>query len=270
MKALFGRAASPEEFEAAVQKAKAAGVSAQLLLEAKVAQTIYAQDTEALVALLDPLQKLGPNLDLKGSQIFYERSDYDSFVQALLALQAEQKGDAAAFETHIKESLWLAPVQFQPLFLGWLNRHRDNEAMKKITVPLDLKLNTSDGKQTTLKEVLGANKAVLLDFWATWCAPCMVLMDGLNAKGAKLAPQGVVLVGLNTESDAAKAEQIKQQKNITLPWLVEPEGLPISTLLRADPIPRTVLISPEGKVLFNGHPSDPALKTALAKLGATL
>jgi hypothetical protein len=78
------------------------------------------------------------------------------------------------------------------------------------------------------------------------------------------------VVGLNTESNASIAAKVKQQKNISLPWLVEPKGEPYSGLLNIDSIPRMVLVSPEGKVLYNGHPSDPALKEALAKIGATL
>jgi thiol-disulfide isomerase/thioredoxin len=267
---LFRRETTPEEYDAALARANAAGVSAQVLLESQIVRSFYSQDKDKLVSLKIPLQNFGPNLDLKNSQLFVARSDYESMLEAIRALEAEQQDDAAGFEKHIKQALWLSPPLYQPLFLSWLNEYRQNEAMKKIIVPLDTKLPMAAGGETTLQNLMGDNKAMLLDFWASWCAPCMVLMDDLKAKGEALAPQGVVVVGLNTEASTEKATAVKEQEKITMPWLVEPESMPYSSLLSVEGIPRMVLITREGKVLFNGHPNDPALKRALAKIGANL
>ena len=140
--------------------------------------------------------------------------------------------------------------------------------MAKITVPMDQEIETSSGEKTTLAKLSEGKKAVLLDFWATWCGPCMRLMPELIKKAEKLNPQGIVVAGMNTENKA-KAEKIKQSKSITFTWLVEPNKV-FSNLLSINSIPRMVLISPEGKVLFNGHPSDPTLKDAIAKVGGKL
>jgi len=270
IKTLFSPETTEEVFEAAFQQAVAQGASEQLLLEANITHGFYAEDTAPLVALVEPLRNLDANLDLKNSQLFKERRDYNGLLNAFQALQAGQENDAAAFEKHIKEALWLASPIYQPLYLKWLNEYRAAEIMKNLTVPLETKLITSDGEETSFKEVLGENKALLVDFWASWCGPCMNAMDELKSKSTRLSGQGVMVVGLNTESDVAKASAVKKQKGMTLPWLIEPDGGPYSALLNIDSIPRMVLISPEGKVLYNGHPADPALKTALAKLDVTL
>jgi hypothetical protein len=55
-----------------------------------------------------------------------------------------------------------------------------------------------------------------------------------------------------------------------LSWLVEPADRPLSRLLEVDTIPHVVLISPDGKVLYAGHPSDAGLTAALAKLDGRL
>jgi thiol-disulfide isomerase/thioredoxin len=270
MMTLFKRETTPEEYDAALSKAKAAGIPAQVLLESQIVRTFYSKDKTALIALKTPLEKAGANLDLENSQMFQTKNDYDAMLEGIAALEAERDGDAAGFEKHIKEAIWQGSPMLQPMYLSWLNEYRAAAEMQKIVVPLDTKLMTSDGKQTTFKEVLGTNKALLIDFWASWYAPSVEAMDELKSKGASLAPQGVVVVGLNTENDAGKAAGVKKDKNIALPWLLEPEGEPYSRLLNVDSIPRAVLVSAEGKVLYNGHPADPALKAALAKVGAKL
>ena len=74
---------------------------------------------------------------------------------------------------------------------------------------------------------------------------------------------------MNTES-VKKAEQFRKKENINFTWLVEPDKNPLSQLLMIDSIPRMVLIDTDGHILFNGHPNDPSLHDALAKLEVKL
>lgn len=267
---LFDKDTPPEAFASAVEQGKAAKFPEQVLLEAQLARTLFARDMPALVALKEPLQNMGATLDLGLSHLFIDRKSYDSLVQGVLAAQARQKEDEAGFETHLKEALWLAPEPLQMLYLQWLESYRIEEAMKNVVVPFDRKVDTAQGTQTTLHEVLGGNKALLIDVWATYCPNCMAAMDEKNAKSAKLAAQGVVLAGLNIEGDPAIAQKVKKAKNITMPWLVEAVDGTYNVLLQTDKLPQTVLVSPAGKVLFNGSPNDPALKYALKKIGVNL
>lgn len=267
---LFSPETTDEAFAAALQQGKEAGLGAHVLLEAQLAHALYAREYPTLVSLKQPLVEAGANLKWEESRLFHNRQAYDSMVEGISALEAGQKGDAAGFEKHIKQALWLAPEPMQLLYLQWLNGYRTEEAMKKIVVPLDQQIPTAEGGQTTLKQLMGENKALLLDFWASWCGPCMVAMEGINEKSAKLAGQGVVMVGVNTEGDAKIASDIKKQKQVKLPWLLEEMGGTYTTLFQTESIPQVVLVSSEGKVLYNGHPEDPALKTALKKIGVTL
>ena len=139
--------------------------------------------------------------------------------------------------------------------------------MANIVCPMDQKLSSSQGKEITLSELVKGKKAILLDFWASWCGPCMQSMPALIEKSKILPPLGIVVAGMNTEGDKAKAEEIRVNKNIDFPWLVEPENGPFSALLGIDSIPRVILVSAEGNILYNGHPSDEALHLALEKLG---
>ena len=122
------------------------------------------------------------------------------------------------------------------------------------------------GLEGTVPDIRG--KVVHLDFWASWCGPCMNLMPALKKKAAVLAPHGIVVAAMNKDDDNAEAtaERIRGELNATLPWLIEPPERPYSKALEITSIPRMILLSPTGKVLFNGHPEDPALWVALKKI----
>ena len=97
----------------------------------------------------------------------------------------------------------------------------------------------------------------------------MQLMPELRTKGETLPSQGVVVMAMNTDADdpIGKAKKVRDQHNMdVMPWLLEPEDRPLSRLLMIDSIPRMILVNAEGKVLYNGHPMDPSLKSALAAL----
>ena len=142
--------------------------------------------------------------------------------------------------------------------------------LSKIEIPMDLEIEQSNGNKTTLAALTKGKKAVMLDFWATWCGPCMALMPELKKKAKTLGPQGIVVAGMNVERGLKKAERTRKKLEIDFTWLVEPKGEPLSGPLEIDSIPRMVLISPEGKVLFNGHPQDAGLAEALAEIGVEL
>ena len=104
-------------------------------------------------------------------------------------------------------------------------------------------------------------------------------MDELRTRAHKLAESDIVVAGINTEVSSeggtlakakAKSESVRKSKKMDLLWLVEPTGAPLSQLLEIDTIPRAVLVSPDGKVLYNGHPGDPALTASLTKLDGQL
>ena len=72
---------------------------------------------------------------------------------------------------------------------------RESEA-EKIMAP-DWQLNTLDGKRVKLSDFKG--KVVILNFWATWCAPCRVEIPGFVMLQKKYGDKGLAVIGVSVD-----------------------------------------------------------------------
>ena len=142
----------------------------------------------------------------------------------------------------------------------------------------DFTLNSLDGKTVHLSDFRG--KAVLLNFWATWCEPCKIETPWLVELQKQYAPQGLQIVGVDMQDDASLEEVAAFAKSmgIEYPILV---GKPSEQDAIADAyggvpfLPETFLISRDGKLLGKilGLKSksdiEDEIKTALASAPGT-
>ncbi len=85
----------------------------------------------------------------------------------------------------------------------------------------DFSLKTVDGKKVSLSDYKG--KAVLINFWATWCAPCKIEMPWLVALRTQYAGQGFEILGVNADdvgTPRAKLAKFGQEQGLNYPLLV--------------------------------------------------
>jgi len=112
----------------------------------------------------------------------------------------------------------------------------------------DLQLLTLDGKKAKLSDYRG--KVVFMNFWATWCGPCIAEMPNINSLYKKLEKEeGIAFLMVSFDVDPAKAKKFISKKSYNFPVFSRPDPeKPFPSPFDSDVIPVTFIISPEGKI----------------------
>jgi thiol-disulfide isomerase/thioredoxin len=135
----------------------------------------------------------------------------------------------------------------------------------------DLALKTLDGKQSSLRGLLKPGRRLLVNVWATWCTPCRAEMPELEAMRARLASQGIDLVGLNVDSEpGADVRGFLKDNRVGYPVYVG--GVPAIELLYATDelsVPMSMMVDERGVVTEIIPGWSPATRKRFAALAGT-
>ncbi len=110
----------------------------------------------------------------------------------------------------------------------------------------DAPLQPLNGPPRTLAEYRG--RALLINVWASWCAPCRQEMASLERLAWHDAARGFDILGISTDDDADAARAWLRATNATLSHFID-SRLQLETLLGASRLPLTVLVGADGRVL---------------------
>jgi thiol-disulfide isomerase/thioredoxin len=105
-------------------------------------------------------------------------------------------------------------------------------------------LKTTEGKSIQLKEFKG--KAVLLNFWATWCVPCREEMRWLVAFQKQYGPQGLVVLGLAMDHSSLKVRKFLRQNPVNYPILMASQEVADQFFVKG--LPTSIYIDANGRI----------------------
>ncbi|MEQ1831822.1 MAG: redoxin domain-containing protein [Candidatus Eisenbacteria bacterium] len=114
-------------------------------------------------------------------------------------------------------------------------------------------------------------RVVLLDFWATWCAPCRKSMLELQSLHAQYAARGLTVLGVSIDEKAdAKVRKLVKERGYTYPIAIDRRENPVWQAYRVKTIPAAYLIDRDGRVVAQWTGAAPAADELRAKLGELL
>lgn len=131
--------------------------------------------------------------------------------------------------------------------VGVLRPEQPNE------VPLavqEVSFRSIDGKSVTLSQLRG--KVVFINFWATWCPPCIAEMPTIQKlKNIYASNEDVVFLLVDVDNKPEKAKEFMNSRKFTLPIYTATSSIP--DILFKGPLPTTSVLNKEGKIVYHGE-----------------
>ena len=164
------------------------------------------------------------------------------FSRLVSALEAQQPASLPAFVTRLEAS-----PNARVRELGEKRRR----VLLAFERPLELKFTALDGREVDTAQWRG--KVVMVDFWATWCVPCIEGIPKLKTLYARYHDQGLEIVNISVDRAEARPALEKLVAKLEIPWPQFFDGKAHATEYAVrygvQPIPHVLLAGPDGKIV---------------------
>ena len=144
--------------------------------------------------------------------------------------------------------LSLACLGAGALLAWWRTRPVAGDDAAAVETFFSARWNDAEGRAFDTAPLKG--RPLVINFWATWCPPCVEEMPELELLHQELSPSGIQIVGIGIDSEA-KIRQFSEKHHFSYPLL--PAGASGAELTRAfgnqtAALPFTVVIGPDGRI----------------------
>jgi peroxiredoxin len=120
-------------------------------------------------------------------------------------------------------------------------------ALEVGTTPPEINLTALDGKKVSLAALRG--KVVIVDFWASWCAPCKEEMPVLQSLYKRFGSKGLVVIGVSVDNDREKAKTFIDGLKVSFP-IVHDADKSVAGRFKPPRMPTSYVIDKAGKIRF--------------------
>ena len=132
-------------------------------------------------------------------------------------------------------------------FLLTINSCKDTTGIGPGDIAKNFSLPLINGEMRDLTHYRG--KVVIINFWASWCVPCLEEMPSLERLYQKFKDSGLVVLGIGIDDTAQALEEFQKKLGITFPILVDSKGtLKLPYSIRG--YPETFIVDRKGKIVL--------------------
>lgn len=269
---LMLNARTRDELDSAVKKAQQRELGPQVIVEAKLLYGIRTQDTEFLGSLLPDLTQLSasfvPSNSVAGLNSVEQVRGMISYVKALRFMEER---DEPAFHESITDAFWNFPQQAD-LFGQTVEQFQLKEKMQRWALDFTIPLLESGGKETTLGNIIGSSKVMVLVFWGSNSQASLDVLRSAQAMASALSAHHIPVACVSMDRVGAEdnAEKVRAELKPKMPWLIESAERLLTTQIEITSLPRAVVITQQGRIVFHGHPLEASLWRLLKRYAPTL
>lgn len=152
----------------------------------------------------------------------------------------------------------------------------DDDGLRPGDIAPDFTLTTLDGEKLMLSDTRG--KGVILNFWGTYCPPCVKEMPMIEEKYEKYKDQGLTVIAVNVGENRLTVDRFANRYGLAYPIALDPKRETIDPY-QIGPMPATLFIRPDGTVIpivisgkstnwtvFEGQLTDQVLEEHIQKI----
>lgn len=227
------------------------------------AALLLTNEHEAVTLALDPQTSLVRRATFDIAKSVKKRGAQD-VARAVLTMDYPTSTAGAA--TKPEQFAWAPPAGARDV--ATVQAGEGNEAaLAMLGKPApDFTLKDLAGKDVKFADLKG--NVLVLDFWATWCPPCVEAMPSLDRLAGEMKDRGVKVLAIDADEEKELVQGFINSRNLNnLTVLLDPERKVANQFMAADILPTTMVVGKDGvvrKVIIGGGPqAESDLRTAV-------